>query len=110
MWSSEAEVIVRNLMAELPPDLPEVTRSRAVKLGALPIGGDMWADYYLRPSGEIVVVGENLESPDEETVYSDRLRVIGILVWGSQRYPALRELLPERQRGATDCRCLQHPE
>jgi hypothetical protein len=69
----------------------------------------MWADYYLRPNGEVVIVGEDFDHPDVDSIYSDRLRVLSVLVWGSRRYPELRELLPRREPRATDCRCIQHP-
>jgi hypothetical protein len=70
----------------------------------------MWADYYLRPNGEVVVVGEDIDHPDMDTVHTDRLTVLRTLVWGSERYPELRELLPRRGLHAIDCKCLQHPE
>jgi len=69
----------------------------------------MWADYFLRPSGEVVVVGEDYDHPDVDAVHTDRSNVLRALVWGSRRYPALRELLPARPPGAVDCRCRQIP-
>jgi hypothetical protein len=104
-----AEQLVSRLMAELSPNLPPSTLSHAHRLGALPIGCDMWAEYFLRPNGEVVIVGAELDEPDVDTVCTDRLKVVSVLVWGSERYPSLRELLPIREAGATDCLCLQHP-
>lgn len=69
----------------------------------------MWADYYLRPNGEVVVVGEDDDFPDVDTVHADRSAVLRVLVWGSRRYPELRVLLPARPLGAVDCRCRQFP-
>jgi hypothetical protein len=65
----------------------------------------MWADYYLRPNGQVVIVGEDFDHPEIDSVYSDWKRVLLVLVWGSQRYPELRELLPVRGPDAVDCRC-----
>jgi hypothetical protein len=109
MWSTRAEQVVLRLIAGLSPNQLHPTRSHAARLSALPIGGSMWADYYLRPNGEVVIVGEDFDHPDVDSVYTDRLRVLMVLVWGSERYPELRELLPLREPGATDCRCVQHP-
>ena len=107
MWSSRAEQVVSRLIAGLSP---EQLGLHAAGLAALPIGGDMWAGYYLRANGEVVVIGEDLDLPDVQSVYTDRLRVLSVLVWGAERYPELRELIPQREPGATDCRCRLHPE
>ena len=108
-WSTREEQIVSRLIAELPAAQLDPGRTHAARLNALPIGGSMWADYYLRPNGEVVVVGEDFDRPDVDSVYSDRARVLMMLVWGSERYPELRELLPVREPGAVDCVCVQHP-
>lgn len=110
MWSPQAEEVVSCLIARLPAEQLDPTHTHAARLKALPIGGSMWADYYLRPNGEVVIVGEDFDHPDVDTVYTSRLRVLSVLVWGAERYPELRELLPQRGPGATDCRCRQHPE
>jgi hypothetical protein len=109
VWSSHAQQVVSRLIAELPPEQFDPARTHARRLDALPIGFDMWADYYLRPTGEIVVVGEDLEHPAVDSLYSDWKRVLPVLVWGSRRYPELRELLPRRGPGAVDCRCRAIP-
>jgi hypothetical protein len=109
VWSPRAEQVVSRLIAELPPEQLDPARTHAARLSALPIGGSMWADYYLRPNGEVVIVGADFDHPDVDSVYTDRLRVLSALVWGSERYPELRELLPPREPGATDCPCLRHP-
>jgi hypothetical protein len=105
MWSPLAEEVVSHLIAALASDQLDPTRTHAARLRALPIGGSMWADYYLRPNGEVVVVGEDLDHPEVDSVYSDWRRVLPVLVWGAQRYPELRQLLPVRSPGAIDCRC-----
>ncbi len=109
VWSQRAEQIVSQLIAGLTPAQRDPTRNNCTRLRALHIGGSMWADYYLRANGEVVVVGEDYDVPDVDTVHSDRSNVLRLLVWGSRRYPELRELLPVRPPGAVDCRCRQHP-
>jgi hypothetical protein len=109
MWSLLAEQVVTRLIAAMAPDQLDPARTHAARLAALPIGGSMWADYYLRPSGEVVIVGEDLDGPEVDSVYTDRSHVLSVLVWGAKRYPELRELLPIRAPGATDCHCRAIP-
>jgi hypothetical protein len=109
MWSLRAVQVVAQLIAKLPPERLDPTRAHAARLGALPIGGSMWADYYLRPNGDVVIVGEELDRPDIDSVYRDRPRVLFMLVWGAERYPQLAELIPAREPNATDCECAHHP-
>jgi hypothetical protein len=97
------------LIARLPAEQRDPVRTHAVRLNALPIGGSMWADYYLRPNGEVVIVGEDFDHPGVDSVYSDWKRVLPVLVWGSWRYPEMRELLPVRGPGSVDCRCRRIP-
>lgn len=110
MWSSRAAQVVTDLIAGLSVEQLDPARTHAARLSALPIGGDMWVDYYLRPNGEVVVVGEDLDEPDVDSVHTNRLTVLSVLMWGSERYPELRELLPRRDPGATDCRCVSQPD
>lgn len=65
----------------------------------------MWADYYLRLNGEVVVVDESVDPPKVDSVYTDWHRVLPVVVWGSQQYPEMRKLLPVRPTDAVDCRC-----
>jgi hypothetical protein len=109
MWSPSAEQLVSRLIAALPSDQLDPTRTHAARLRALPIGWSLWADYYLRPNGQVVIVGEDLDHPEVDSVYSDWSHVLRVLVWGAKRYPALRQLLPVRSSGATDCRCRAIP-
>lgn len=108
MWSQRAVRVVSNLIAGMPPD--QRIGTHAARLNALPIGVDMWADYYLRASGEVVIVGSDLYEPDVDTLVTDWTRVLAVLVWGARRYPGLAALIPSRPPGATDCDCLQRPE
>jgi hypothetical protein len=107
-WSSHAEQIVARLIDSNPQGEMDPTRADAARLGALHIGGSMWADYYLRPNGEVIVVGEDLYRPGVDTVYTDRSHVMRMLVWGARRYPDLRHLLPVRPIAAIDCQCRDH--
>jgi hypothetical protein len=91
------------LIQELPADQLDPSRTHAVRLSALPIGYDLWSEFYLRPNGEVVVVGADLDQPDVDTIVTEPRRVLMTLVWGSERYPALRQLLPERGPGTRDC-------
>jgi hypothetical protein len=109
VWSPRAEQVVAGLISGLSAAQLDPTRNHSARLSALHIGGSMWADYYLRPNGEVVVVGEDDNHPDMETIHTDRSNVLMALVWGSQRYPELRELLPARPSDASNCRCRQIP-
>jgi len=106
-WSLRAQEVVSGLLARLPAK-EHYPGSHANRLGALPIGCDMWADYYLRPNGEVVIVGEDFDRPEIDSVYLEWNRLLPVLVWGSERYPELRELLPVRGQEAIDCRCRTH--
>ena len=110
MWSPLAEEVVVSLIARLPAEQLDPARTHAARLNALPIGCDMWSDYYLRPNGEVVIVGADLDLPDLDSVETNPGRVLAALVWGSRRYPELRQLLPQREPGAADCLCCRHPE
>jgi len=109
MWTPFAEVVVLKLIAGLTADELDPIRTHAARLGALPIGGNLWVDYYLRPNGEFVTVGEDLDRPEADRVYTDRASVLTALVWGARRYPELKQLLPVREPGARDCRCRAIP-
>jgi hypothetical protein len=109
MWPPGAERLVSGLIAALPQDQLDPSRTHAARLGALPIGEDMWSEYYMRPNGQVVIVGEDFDHPEVDSEYSDWSRVLRVLVWGAERYPALRQLFPERGPGAADCPCRAIP-
>jgi len=109
MWAPLAEQVLSRLIAALPEDLPAETRNHAERLKALPIGWGTWAGYFLRANGEVVVVGEDEELPDVDTIHTERGEVLRALVGGSERYPELRKLLPVRGSGAVDCGCRAIP-
>lgn len=109
MWSPLAEQVVSRLIAALPEDLPAEARAHAERLGALPLGWSLWAGYFLRANGEVVVVGEDEDLPEVDTIHTEPGEVLRALVWGSERYPELKQLLPARGPGAVDCRCRAIP-
>jgi len=63
----------------------------------------------LRPNGEVVIVGADIDHPNEDTILTEWRRVLTVLVMGCARFPALRELLPQRGLDAVDCRCRAIP-
>src|SRR4051812_45470330 len=95
-------------MAEQPPR-DEWVRQQADRLGALFTGWDLWSCWFLRPSGEVLIVGEDIDSPESEVVYSDRQHQLSALTAASRRYTELGTLLPSREPGAIDCLCVPHP-
>src|SRR5262249_46280031 len=98
VWSPQAEQAVRRLMGEaLWPDDPWV-QEQAERLSALPIGLDMWSWWFLSPAGEVILVDGECEV-GKTTRFTDRVRVLSALVWGSELYPELREVLPPREPG-----------
>lgn len=105
MWTPQAKTVVASLIERLPPERLDPSRTHSIRLQALPIGGSLWADYYLRANGEVVVVGEDFDHPEIDSIYTDWKKVLSVLVWGSLQYPELRSLLPERDSNAVDCRC-----
>jgi hypothetical protein len=107
VWSPEAEAAVRRLMAE-PHPTPWV-QGHCERLGAASVGGSMWAWYFLRPAGQVVIVGEDEDRPDADSVYVDRAHQLSALVWLSRRHPEFGGLLPAREPGAADCRCVGIP-
>jgi hypothetical protein len=109
VWSQRAEQVVSRLIAGLNSAQLDPTRNHCARLRALHIGASMWADYYLRPNGEVVVVGEDIDQPDVDTIHTERSSVLRALVWGAQRFPELQALLPTRPPGAVDCQCRQIP-
>ena len=109
VWSPRAEQVVAGLIAGRTAAERDPARNHSARPGALHLGACLWADDHLRPNGEVVVVGEDHDRPDVDTVHTDRNSVLRALVWGSQRYPEMRELVPARPPEAADCRCRQIP-
>lgn len=95
-WSPEAEQVVSRLLSNLVPT------AESDRLSAIPIGVSMWASYFLRPNGEVVVLGEDDDRPEIVTIHTETTHVLRTLVWGSKRYPVLKRLLPIRGPRAID--------
>ena len=89
MWTAFAEKVVARLISERAGDLADGHAGTATRFGALYINTDLWTEYYLRPNGEVVKVGEDLDRPDVATAYTDRATVLGTVVWGARRFPEL---------------------
>lgn len=109
VWSPEAERAVRRLMAAHPPR-DEWVRQHADRIGALFAGWDLWSCWFLRPSGEVVIVGEDDTRPESEGVYSDRSHILSAISGAARLYPEMARLLPAREPGAVDCVCAGHPQ
>ena len=69
--------------------------------GALPLYSDVGGCVALRPDGRVVQV--YWEKPEQSFGDASRTWRIAALVAGSAQHPELRELLPVRSPGATDC-------
>jgi hypothetical protein len=105
-WSKRAEEIVSRLIATLPPDPSD---THITRLNALSICCSLWAGYYLRANGDVIVVGADCDAPDVDTIFTDRMHRLSQIVIGSRRYPELLELIPDRPSEATGCECLKYP-
>jgi hypothetical protein len=106
--SPQAAAVTAHLIRESLPNPDARVRAEGERLDALPIGWDLWSYWFLRPSGEVVVVDLELEVGKTE-YFTSREQVLSALVMGARWYPELRELLPERGAGAQDCECREIP-
>jgi hypothetical protein len=109
VWSPEAEQAVRRMMADRPPR-DEWLRHHADRLGALFAGWDLWSCWFLGPSGEVVIVGEDDAQPESDSIYSDRRHLLSAVSGAARLYPELAGLVPAREPGAVDCVCAGHPQ
>ena len=109
LWSTRHEQVVARLVADSPPHADVWVRSEATRLAALPIGWDLWSHWFLRPNGEVVLVGNLPGEPEGDEVHADRSYSLRAMVWGAERYPELQGILPARGPGAVDCRCRAIP-
>jgi hypothetical protein len=106
--SQEAEQLIRRLMAEArwPDDTnPDCiwVRSQAKRLSALAVNLDLWSWWFLAPEGDAILV--EVGDDAEHKRHTDRGRVLATLVWASEVYSELREVLPCRDANAIDCVC-----
>lgn len=96
-------------MADRPPQ-NEWVRQHADRLAALFACWDLWSCWFLKPSGEVVVVGESEDRPEAEAVYTGRTRLLRAISAATRLYPELAAFLPPREAGAVDCGCVRHPQ
>ena len=107
MWSSQIEVIISRLIRDQLLQ-HEWTRQQADRVGALYVGWDLWSCWFLRASGEIVLVTEDPADADvSRTDQSDRLRA---LAWAANKYSDLVPFLPLRETDAPDCPLTDNPK
>jgi hypothetical protein len=96
-------VVVNELLPELSPsDFVDAEEYRlSQKFTALPIGSGSFSYFLLNPDGEVI----SIDSLDSEEVERSResYRLATILAWGTERYPALAPLIPDRPPEAEDC-------
>ena len=78
------------------------------EFGALPLYLGWFETIGIRPGGEVITWSTEGEFAGTRPV-EERTCVVSALVAGSERFPELRQLLPEREPGATDCPCRNHP-
>jgi hypothetical protein len=109
VWSSKAEAAIQRLIGESRPYRTPWVREQETRLGAVVVCGDLWAWWFLRPNGEVVIVGEDEDHPDVDSTSADRSHRLRALVCLSRRHRELAEVLPQREPGATDCPCTLHP-
>lgn len=107
VWSRQTESIISRLIHERPPE-DAWTRQQADRVGALFVGWDLWSCWFLRPTGEVVLVNEELMVAADVSVTDpgDRLRA---LVWAATKYPELAALLPLREPDAPECPWTANP-
>jgi hypothetical protein len=67
---------------------------------ALPIGVSLWAYVFLTPDGEVISTGVE---PGELKRSRDNQDLLNALVWGTERYPSLATLIPERPKDSSEC-------
>lgn len=94
-------------MAE-PPQDPWV-REQCQRLEAAFAGWDLWSSFFLRPDRNVVIVGEDVDRPEELSVYNNREHQLLVLVWLSRSHPEFAELIPSRSPDAIDCQCVGIP-
>jgi hypothetical protein len=96
-------VVVSELLPKL--SLSEFVNAEEYRLSqeltALPIGMGIFSYFLLRPDGEVISI-DCLDSAEVER-FQESYRLLTILAWGAERYPALASLIPERPPEAEDC-------
>lgn len=107
IWSVDAERFIRQLISETQAT---THNAHATRLNALYIGTSLWAAYYLHPSGNVIIVDEELiNQPELDVIDTDENSRTRIIVWGAERYPDLIQLLPQKPMDAVPCSCGELP-
>ncbi|NTX02750.1 hypothetical protein [Myxococcus sp. CA040A] len=83
----------------LNPTEPADQRERARELGGLPLYADMGGLVVLRPDGTALTY----DWEDSKSEATDDVWKVIALTTSREKYPGLRELLPERTVSALDC-------
>lgn len=96
-------VVVNELLPKLSPsDFADAEEYRlSQEFTALPIGFGSFSYFLLQPGGEVISI-DCLDSIEVERS-GESYRLLTILAWGAERYPALATLIPERPPEAENC-------
>jgi hypothetical protein len=98
-------------VAAFSAETPERFRWHApyvADFGALPLYVGWTETIGIRPDGQVVRWSTEDEYAGVRSVEEGKW-MLSALVAGTERYPELRALLPERPRDAVDCQCRNHP-
>lgn len=109
--SPEMSAFIVARIAGYSVEVPENVRWESpfvAEFAALPLYLGWTETIGIRANGEVVSWSTEGDYPGSRPV-EDWLWVLSALVAGTERYPELRTLLPERPRDAIDCRCRKHP-
>lgn len=99
MLEAQIQKRIEELLASSDPD-PANLREVARQLNALPIYPDWSGCLVLRPDGTILFLDDSTGEATEE--FDQKFRSVG-LVYGSEKYPELKVLLPARPDDANTC-------
>jgi hypothetical protein len=99
MLEAQIQLRIDELLAGSDPDSADL-REVARLLNALPIFADMSGWIGLRTDGSMIFLNHDSKKTSEDIEPEWRLIA---LVNGSEKYPELKSLLPNRLESATDC-------
>jgi len=91
---------IRRRLAEYLTDPAAEHRDVASRFEALPVYADIGGTLFITPSLQILIMGHDEGALSEEC--SPEWRLVA-LVAAAERFSELRELLPTRPSGASDC-------
>jgi hypothetical protein len=108
---AELAAFLQARIADYAAEAPEPLRWAApfvTEIGALPLYFGWTETIALRPDGQLVCWSTEGHDAEVRPLH-DGAWVLPALVAGADRYPELRELLPERPSDAVECPCRKHP-